>query len=74
MARDPLRNGHPAAQGHIEKKQNKKKYKGTKKNFERGKIKKGLSLRILPRSNSFDDKTCIRSRHITVQMSFGQAR
>ena len=67
----PLGNGHPAGQGHLIK----TKEKEQTKNFEKGKIKK----EALPYESSLGEirlmtRPCIRSRHVTVQMSFGQAR
>ena len=42
----------------------KKTLERVRENFKKnGKKKRGLSLRILPRRSSFDDKTFIRSRH-----------
>ena len=53
----------------------KTKEKEQTKNFEKGKIKK----EALPYESSLGDirlvtRPCIRSRHVTVKMSFGQAR
>ena len=72
----PLEMDTQLARVTLKKKQQQQKTKQKRrKQKKRGKIKKkGLSLRILPWRNSFDDKTCIRSRHVTIQMSFGQAR
>ena len=42
----------------------KKKLERVRENLKKnGKKKRGLSLRILPRRSSFDDKPFIRSRH-----------
>ena len=67
----PFENGHPAGQGHLK---NQKKKKQTK-NFEKGQIKK----EAFPYESSLEEirlmtRPCIRSRHVTFQMSFGQAR
>ena len=58
-------------------KKNKGKGKGEKqkKNIKKGKIKK----EAFPYESSIGEirlmtRPCIRSRHVTVQMSFGQAR
>ena len=71
LARDPLKMDIQLARVTLK---NQKKKKQTK-NFEKGQIKKKAFLyesslgeiRLMTRP-------CIRSRHVTVQMSFGQAR
>ena len=62
--------GEPTAnQGHPQPLKKDEKDNLLKKTLERvrekknGKKKRGLSLRILPRRSSFDDKPFIRSRH-----------
>ena len=78
LARDPLKNGHPGGQGHFKKTKNKGKGKGEKqkKNIKKRKNKKKEAF---PYESSIGEirlmtRPCIRSRHVTVQMSFGQAR
>ena len=76
LARDPLKNGHPGGQGHFKKKtKEKEKGKKKKKTLKKGKIKK----EAFPYESSIGEirlmtRPCIRSRHVTVQISFGQAR
>ena len=75
LARDPLKNGHPGGQGHFKKK-TKEKEKG--KNKTKKTLKKGKKKEAFPYESSIGEirlmtRPCIRSRHVTVQMSFGQA-
>ena len=76
LARDPLKNGHSGGQGHFKKKQRKRKRgKTKKKTLKKGKIKK----EAFPYESSIGEirlmtRPCIRSRHVTVKISFGQAR
>ena len=76
LARDPLKNGHPGGQGHLKKTKEKEKGKNKKKNIKKRKNKKKEAF---PYESSIGEirlmtRPCIRSRHVTVQMSFGQAR
>ena len=73
LARDPLKNGHRGGQGHFKK--TKEREKGKNKNIEKGKIKKeAFPYEISVGKIRLMTRPCIRSRHVTVQMSFGQAR
>ena len=74
LARDPLKNGHPGGQGHLKK--NKGNGEKQKKNIKKRKNKKKEAF---PYESSIGEirlmtRPCIRSRHVTVQMSFGLAR
>ena len=67
----PFENGHPAGQSHLKKPKEKK---NKKKLWKRANKKKAFPYESSLGEIRLMTRPCIRSRHVTVQMSFGQAR